>query len=226
MAMEFLAIPLWMVLCIGLPILTVLLVIASVYFNFRESLQMQDVPTHGYAPRIRDLDQEAREIEPLGFRKTDQFYLKTIPDSVSYVFKHESEPFYLCVYHLGQKFFCDVLTRFENDYHLTTNNTVDSGISTRPEKSLLQIFPHQPYRELLDRHKESFEYIKQSGIRPFDIAELEFRRYFMKSYREHASYMKKLFLWPVALIFRTLSRPGKAYCKSIKEQYPEGIPRF
>lgn len=226
LAMEYLTIPLWMILVIALPFLTVILVIVSVLYNFRESLEMQAVPRHGYSPRINDLDREARQVEALGFRKFDQFYLKTIPDSVTYVFKHESEPYLLCIYHLGQKYFCDVLTRFENDYHLTTSDSVDAGMAPRPKKSLLQIFSNQSYTVLVQRHRESLAYIEKSGIRVHDIAEMDFRRYFMLSYRKHADYTKRLFLWPVALIIRTLTKPGRVFSRTIIEQFPQGIPRF
>jgi hypothetical protein len=222
---ELFVIPAWVFFVIILPLLIVGLVIVLFYYNFRESLQITNVPQYGYAPRLRDLDKIATYVEPLGFRKIDQFYLKAIPDSVTYVFKHEKEPFYFCVYHLGPKHACDIITRFENDYYLTTANTVDAGMTPRPPKSFLQIFANQPYQTMLSYHMESYRYISENGIRVFDISEGEFRYYFMKSYREHAAYMKKLFLWPVALIIRTITRPGKVYCRTIKEQYPNGIPR-
>jgi hypothetical protein len=222
---QMIKIPWGLFMIIVVPILTVGLVLGAFYYNFRESLQMEAVPKYGYAPRLRDLDNAAAQVTPLGFRKIDQFYLKAIPDSVSYIFKHEKEPFYLCVYHIGPKHVCDFITRFENDYYLTTANTVDAGMAPRPPKALLQIFPDQSYQTMLSYHMESYRYISENGIRVFDISEGEFRYYFMKSYREHAAYMKKLFLWPVALIIRTITRPGKVYCRTIKEQYPNGIPR-
>lgn len=226
LAMEYLMIPLWMVLVIGLPVLAVVLVIVSVLYNFRQSLKMNNIPAHGYGSRIKDLDREAGKVYGLGFKKIDQFYLKTIPDSVTYVFQHEKEPFSLCIYHMGQKMVCDMLTRFENDYHLTTTDSVDAGMAPRPKKSLMQIFPRQPYATLVQQHRQALAYVENSGIRVYDIPQLEFRRYFMTSYRTHADYMKKLFLWPIALIIRTLTKPGRIYCRSITEQFPEGIPSF
>ena len=226
LAMEFLVIPLWMIIAIALPLLTILLVIGSVYYNFRESLQLQEVPRHGYGARLKELDREAGKLETLGFRKITEFYLKAIPDSVTYVFKHDKEPFYFCIYHLGQKYSCDIVTRFEDNYYLTTCDSVDGGMAPRPKKSLLQIFPNQSFSEFVERHREGVAYMEQSGIRLFDLAEMEFRHFFIKNYREHADYMKKLFFWPVALIIRTITKPGRVFCNPIKKQYPEGIPRF
>ena len=222
--MRYTELPLWVYLAILLPLLTVVLVIGSVLYNFRESLEMKPVPQYGYAPRLRELEREAAKFEPLGFKKCDQFYFKTIPDSVTAVFKHESEPYYLCMYHFGQKFAYDIVSRFDRDYYLTTSSTIDSGLVPRPVKALLQIVPNGDYNELLRVHQESCQYIYNQGIRDFEIAPAEFRYFFMKSYREFAIYMKKMFLWPVALVIRTVTRPGKAFCKTIKEQYPHNLP--
>ena len=217
--------PLWVVVVIFMPILTVSLVFGSVWYNFRSSLEMEDVPKYGYAPRLKELENEASKLEALGFRKIDQFYFKTIPDSISFVLKHEDEPIYFLIYHFGQKYAYDFLTRFEREYYLTTSSAIESGLVPRPEKSMLQIYPNMAYHRVLEEHRESFQYIKQKGIGVYDVPEAEFRYFFLKNYRDHAAFIKKLPFWPIALIIRTISRPGKAYCKRIKEQYPNDLPQ-
>ncbi len=127
---------------------------------------------------------------------------------------------------MGAKHACDLVTRFENGYYLTTSESVEAGMIPRPPKLLLQIFPRATYDTMVTEHRESYRYMDKDGIRTFDIPEEEFRDYFMKSYRKSAADMKKLPLWPINLIIRTITRPGKAYCRSIKEQYPDGIPRY
>jgi hypothetical protein len=220
---RYTQIPLWMFLVIAAPVLTILLIYASFLYSFRQSLKMEAVPTHGYDARIQALDQAARSVEALGFQKIDQFYLKMIPDSVTYVFKHQHDPCYFCLYHLGQKMTCDVVTRFENEFYLTTSDSVDAGMTPRPKKALLQIFPGQSYQNLFLKHKEAYEYIDQNGIHTFDFAGEEFRYYFMKSLREQEAYIRKTFFWPLMLLIRTVSRHGRIYCRSIRDQYPRGF---
>jgi hypothetical protein len=108
--MRYTEMPLWMFLIIAVPVLTIMLIYGSFLYSFRQSLKMEAVPTHGYSTRTRALDQTARHLEAIGFQKIDQFYLKMIPDSITYVFKHQHDPCYFCLYHLGQKMTCDVVT--------------------------------------------------------------------------------------------------------------------
>lgn len=216
----------WIFLVIAAPLLTIIFIYGSFLYSFRESLQMEAVPAHGYNTRVNEMERELKLIEALGFRKMDQFYLKMIPDSITYVFKHQKEPFYFCLYHFGQKRGCDVVTRYENEFYLTTSNTVDAGMTPRPKKALLQIFPQKHYETLFLNHEEAHEYISRNGIRTYDIAEGEFRFYFMKSLREQETYIKKSFLWPVNLLIRTITRYGKIYCRLIQEQYPQGFSRI
>ncbi len=220
---RYTQIPLWMFLIIAAPVLTIMLIYGSFLYSFRKSLKMEAVPTHGYSARIQALDQAARHVEVLGFQKIDQFYLKMIPDSITYVFKHQHEPCYFCLYHLGQKMTCDVVTRFENEFSLTTSGSVDAGMTSRPKKALLQIFPGKSYQDLFLKHKEASEYIDINGIRTFNFAGEEFRCYFMTSLREQETFIRKTFFWPLMLLIGTISRHGRIYCRSIRDQYPRGF---
>ena len=220
---ELLAIPMWVFVVIAAPTLIIILIYASFLYNSRESLQLEAIPRFGYSARLSDLERESKRIEFMGFRKTDMFYLKTIPDSITYVFKHEKEPCYFCLYHFGQKYVCDFITHFEGEFSLTTANTVDAGLVSKPVRAFLQIYPRESYDTIFSQHMESLEYISRDGIHPFDIPEGEFRFYFMKNLREQAAYIRKLPFWPLTLLINVLARHGKIYCRSIREQYPQGV---
>jgi len=225
-AMILLKIPFWAFLLIAVPILIIVLIYGSFQYSFRESLAIQSVPEHGYKSRTNDLERESRLIELQGFYKIDQFYLRMIPDSITFVFKHTKEPVYFCIYHFGKKHTCDFVTRFENEYYLTTSSSVDAGMTPRPEKALLQIFPSTPYETLFQKHLKSRDYIFQNGISTFDIQEGEFRFYFMKSIKEQADHIRKSLFWPLMLLIRTISQYGRKFCSSIKEQYPQGFSKI
>lgn len=224
-ALELFHMSLWLVIALLLPLIAIGLAYASLRYNVRNSLKIEEVPKYGYAPRLKDLDEEAQEIERLSFERFDRFYLKTIPDSITDAYKHKKAPIILCVYHFGQKHSFDLTTRFQDDYYLTTANNIDAGVIPMPPGSLLQIYHNQHYDTLFKQHKEAIRTITKNGIEPFDLPKEEFRHHLMKTFRDQMKRAMKWFLWPVVLIVRTIRRPGKVYCKSIAEQYPGGIPR-
>lgn len=209
-------------LVIGVPILVVLLIYGFFVYSFRDSLQPEPVPSTGYNSRLAQMDRNIESLGAHGFRKIDQFYLKMIPDSVTYAFKHSKEPIYFCLYHFGKKMACDVVTLFDNRFTLTTSNTIDSGMTPRPAKNLLQIFPGSSYYELILQHEKSHRFLIDKGLRIFEINENEFRYHFMKSIREQAAYIRRINFWPVILLVNTVSQHGKIYCKSIIDQYTAG----
>ena len=221
-----LKVPFWVFMIVVMPLLIIVLTSASAAYNFRQSIQPQSIPQRGYESRIRELDRDADTLHALGFRKFDQFYLKAIPDSITYAFKHESDAIYFCVYHLGKKTTCDFFTRYDNDYALTSSNIVDAGMSPRPPKKLLQIFPERSYREIHFQHQRSHEYLLQQGLRTHDLAEAEFRHYFMESFHEAGAYMTKSIIWPVVLVLRVIGQYGRRYCKSVIDQIGDGTTQL
>lgn len=218
---NVLKVPLWMFVILGAPLLAIVLTYTSLMYSFRASLRLEPIPKKGYVARIEELDKEGEVINRLGFDRKDAFYLKTIPDSITYVFKHNIEPIYLCVYHLGAKKTCDIVSCFERDFTLTTCSSVDGGMIPRPPKKMLQIFEKLSYGELLDKHRMAQDFIESKGIKQIDIPSEEFREYFVKSIREFAEYARTFAFWPVRLIYWTVIKRGKIYLKSIEEQYKE-----
>ena len=218
----FTDIPLWVFLIIFAPLLLVAATYLTVSYSFRESLETEPIPQSGYQSRVEALIDELPQLRKLGFKHVDQFYLKIIPDTVVFVFRHTTEPVYFCLYHLGSKKAMDIVSRYGNEFSITTNDKVDAGMVPRPAKSLLQIFPGVDYKTLFGNHMTAHYFLIGNGLRVHDLPVEEFRHYFMNCFYDQAKHIKSYFLWPVLLIFRTLARRGRQYCRSILEQYREG----
>ena len=209
--------PFWVFLSIAAPLLVVGFTYGSFKYSFRKGLRAE-MPGIRYNSRIIDLDTEKKKAEQLGFEKIDFFYLRMIPDSVTYVLKHREQSIYLLIYHLGTKRSFDLFTRFSNGYTLTSCDNLDGGMSPRPAKYLMQILPQATYTELFDWHSKTLEFLKEKGFKTYDLAKEEFRLYFIKSLHEYARFISKYPFWPILLIYWTITKRGRAYCRSVQEQ--------
>lgn len=210
---------------IVIPVLIIIFIQGSFYYSFRDSLEPVDIPGTGYDQRIRETERKMRDL-PHGFKLIDRFYLKTIPDSVTYAFIQESEPVICCIYNFGSKTAVDFVSVYNDEYTLTTNDTLDGGMAPRPEKNFIQLFPDQSYEKLYNRHMESHILLIEEGLRPLYIHGSEFRHYFMKEYRIQGDFIKKLPFWPIILLFRTITRYGKRYTTPLKRQTDAGITKI
>ncbi len=216
---TLLRIPFWLFFVVVIPLLVFVFTYGSVSYSFRESLHPQHIPERGYGSRVKALDVETKRISPHGFEKVDSFYLQMIPDAVIHVLKHKNEPIYLCFYHLGQRITSDFVTRYENDYTLTTCNNVDGGMMPRPAKHLLQIISGISYEELYAVHKKAHAFLGEKGLRALDVPREDFRSVLMKSIREQAARIRKIPLWPIRLVIWTLIKRGRMYQTEIETQY-------
>lgn len=209
--------PFW--LFVVVPLLIIVFTYVSVSYSFRESLQPEEIPKRGFSSRVKALEVEMRRMSPHGFEEIDTFYLRMIPDAVVSVLKHKEEPIYFCLYHLGQKVTCDIVTRYAHGYTLTTCNTVDGGMMPRPQKNLLQIITQVSYEESCDLHTKGHLFLGGKGLLPFDIPREEFRAYFIRNIHEQARFIRKIPLWPVRLVIWTILRQGRTYQREIETQY-------
>lgn len=224
--MYFFDIPLWLFVIVVIPLLVIALTYGSFSYSFRQSLRIEPIPNKGYTSRIRSLDIEKIKVDNLGFEKVDDFYLKMIPDTLIYVFKHKEEPVYLCLYHLGVKTTCDFVTRYGDGYSLTTCNNIDGGMTPRPEKSLLQIITKVTYTDMFGIHMKAHNFLLHKGLRTHDVAEEEFRRYFLQCLHSQATYVRKFMFWPILLVFWTITKRGRVYCEEIETQHKRGLVRL
>jgi hypothetical protein len=216
-------IPFWIFLLVVVPLLIIAFTYGSFNYSFRKSLRIEPIPQSGYALRMKDLDLETKKAESIGFEKIDAFYLKMIPNSVTYVLKHKEDPVYLCFYHFGTKKTCDFFTRYKNDYTLTTCDNIDGGMTPRPKKSLLQIATQVTYEQLFEIHKKAHTFLIERGLKLVELPREEFQHYFLKSIHDYAQYVRTYPLWPVRLIFWTVSKRGRIHCNEIETQYKTGL---
>lgn len=216
-------VPFWILLIILCPALLIALTVLQFNYSFRADLKIEPIPVEKYQARMREIESAEWELHWLGFRRTDQFYLSMSSDVVTYVYKHEAEPVYLCIYHFGMKKVCDLVSFFEGEMTLTTCSSVDGGMTPRPANKLLQVFEGASYSQMLEAHRSSIEFLEELGAKLTDMPGASFRERFMASIRETAEVSRKMFLWPVMLIYRTITKYGARYARSIEEQYRNGM---
>ena len=220
---TLLKIPFLLFIIVMIPLLVFVFTYGSVSYSFRESLRPQRIPERGFGSRTKALDVETKRMFPHGFEKVDSFYLQMIPDAVIYVLKHKNEPIYLCFYHLGQRITSDFITRYENDYTLTTGNNVEAGMMPRPAKHLLQIINGISCEELHAVHTKAHAFLGEKGLRVFDMPREDFRSFFMRSIRAQAVLIRKIPLWPFLLVIWTLIKRGRMYQEEIEIQYKKNV---
>ena len=213
-------------LLILVPLLIIFFTFGSFTYSFRSSLKTEPIPQDGYSDRVEKLNREKFELNKLGFNKIGEMYLKTIPDSVTYIYKHEVENVFFCMYHFGPKTAYDLISHFERGVTLTTSSTVEGGMPPRPAKNLLQIFERTTYTRCLDKHLMSQKLILSNGIKLIDINNDSYISLILKSVMELADYVRKIPFWPVLLIYWTITKRGKIYLSSIEEQIKEGKIRL
>lgn len=221
----FFDLPMIIIYLIVIPALIFIFIQGSFAYSFRDSLAPDEIPPRGYDQRIKESEKRMSSL-PHGFKLIDRFYLKAIPDSVTYAFIHESEPVICCIYNFGNKQAVDFVTIYNDGFTLTTNDTLDGGMAPRPEKNFVQIFPGQSYEKIYNHHMESHIFLIEQGLRPIYIHGSEFRHYFMKEYRAQGNYIKKIPFWTFILLFRTVTKYGKKYAIPLKRQVADGITRI
>ncbi len=201
------------------PVILVTFIYGSFRYSYRPSLTPQPIDTGRDAARVQGLNREAPAIEAIGFRLTDAFYLKTIPDVLTYAFVHETHPVVLCLYHFGPKMATDIVSWFAGDTTLTTCSRIEGGMSPRPAKHLLQIRPDASYQTLFDSHILGLDYLASRGLE--EIAPPgQPRDLLMKSLREYEQYIRSMLLWPLRLLWWTVTKHGKRYATLIEQQSP------
>ncbi len=220
--MFFLEMDILLFIILLVPLLIIFFTYGSFLYSFRASLKAELIPQNGYEDRIEKLGKEKFELNQLGFNKIAELYLKTIPDSITYVFKHEKENVFSCIYHFGPKIGYDFLSHFERGATLTTASVVEGGMAPRPEKDLLQIFERTSYKRGFEKHLLAQKLIQSNGIRLIEINNDDYIPFILKSIKDLANYVRKIPFWPVMLIWWTISKRGKRYLKTIEEQIKDG----
>lgn len=200
------------------PVLFYVFIYATISYNFRKSLSLQPIPQKGYEGRINQLEKNSKKLYSLGFKKFDEFYLPIANDVISYVYFNEEYEAVLCDYHFGQKNCYEFVSKFENDFTLTTSCEPDSGLIPRNNENILQIFPKRDFEELLKEHlvAEKFLQKRQFNLLPFNPK--SFRIWFLRDYHKVGLELNN-FLSPIMLFYWKITNKKKTYIKSVQEQF-------
>lgn len=214
--LSFFGLSFWLItLC--MPLLAYAQIYAVGRYNFRDSLEFEPIPLAGYEQRIKELDLNQQIWQSLGFRKFDEFYLRLSTDVVAYAYYHEQYPIQLCDYHMQSVKSCDLTTKFDNQYSLTTANGKDAGTAPRPEQNLLQVFPPAFFPELLERHLQAGRFLYERGFRVRQPETHNFRNWFMESFMESGKELKEP-LMPLKMIYWMATDRKQKYMKPIQQQ--------
>lgn len=193
--------------------------IISNQFSFRASLEFQPVPETGYEKRIVALALNEQILGNFGFRKIDEFYLRTSNDLVAFVYRHEQYPLTFCDYHLGaDKQWSDLITRFENDYSLTTSNSKYGGVIAREKESLLQNFESGSFQELLAQHLEAGKFLCGQNLKLKNLQSENFRQWFMDGFKKEGKKIKKPQM-PLKIMYGMMTNYKQRYAKPIQQQF-------
>ncbi|HEX6184874.1 MAG TPA: hypothetical protein VFZ44_13395 [Pyrinomonadaceae bacterium] len=214
---------------LGLPTLLMSVVIFFAFnwgvkvFNARAMLRLLPIPKRGYDRRREALERDESQLFNLGFRKTDEFYLKSLSDVVVYVYEHGSEPVRLCVYHTGLKSYCDFITKFDGDVSLTTTVAASAGAVKRPPHRLAQIFTDMDYGAMFESHQSGVAFMMRHSLRPLGLSAVPFREFFEKSIREYNDFSRRERFFLLKFVGGMATASAQRYKKPLEQQYPSGL---
>jgi hypothetical protein len=223
---SVLHLPLWAFLLIGAPAMLMGLTYYSFSYSFRSSLQPEQIPAKGYESRVETLNLDYYRLANLQFHLIDYFYLKTIPDAVIYIYRHQTEPVYFCVYHYGSKISYELISYFDNDVTLTTTASVNAAMSPRPIGELIQVFEDRPLEYLMPEHLKGVNYLKYFGYSPTIFPDDRYRGKFMEEVFKSVKKIKSYALWPARMVYWTVTKRGRIHRQSIIEQLNNGIAQI
>jgi len=194
-------------------------------YNSRAMRVLRPIPERGYDRRREALERDEHVLFNLGFRKLDEFYLKSVSDVVVYAYEHRSEPVILCAYHAGVKSFCDFVTKFEGDVSLLTTTAGTAGAVRRPARRLAQIFKNLDYAQMFEEHRRGVAFLERQGLRASELPATSFRQFFVDSVQEFYDCGRRDRLFLLRFMGGFLTAAGQSYRRPLEQQYPAGLPR-
>jgi hypothetical protein len=216
--LVFFGLSLWMILLL-MPVMAYAQMISANQFSFRNSLEFQPIPETGYEKRIVVLSLNEQILGNLGFRKTDEFYLQTSTDIIFFVYRHEQYPITFCDYHFGgDKQFSDLITKFDNEYSLTTSNSKYGGVIKREKENLLQNFESRPFHELLNQHMQAGKFLCEQNLRVKNLQSENFRQWFMDGFKKEGKKLRKPYM-PLKIMYGMATNYRQRYAKPIEQQF-------
>lgn len=216
--LVFFGFSLWMILLL-LPVLGYAQMVLSNQFTFRNSLEFQPIPESGYEKRLVVLSLNEHLLGNLGFRKIDEFYMKTSTDLIAFVYRHDQYAVTFCDYHVGgDKQWSDLITRFENEYSLTTSNSKYGGVIRREKESLLQNFESRPFQELLNQHLQAGKFLSEQNFQVKNLQSENFRQWFMDGFKKEGKKLRNP-LMPMKIMYGMATNYKQRYAKPIQQQF-------
>ncbi len=219
---HFFHFPLYITLLILIPMAMVTMIVFSVLYNSRPSLKPEDIPRKNLEKCRKDLEEREELLRTLGFDRTDEFFMRILPESIVYCFVHGEEDIFFCLYHMGSRIIGDVVSLYGGDVSLTTAMAVDAGNMPRDPRGMLQIFPDAPISTMLDRHREGVNFLMKKGYKPIRVSPEQFREMFIKSHQDAYERIKSYPFWPVMVLIWSSSESWTSCGKPISKQFEEG----
>jgi hypothetical protein len=216
-AVIFFGLPLWIFVLLIPGLVYSQLLIAHNY-NFRDSISLEPIPQAGYEKRIADLESNQTLFSHSGFLKFDEFYMQTSNDILAFAYQHKNLPILGLEYHLEKIRAIDLNTKFQDEISLTTTNIRSSHLLERSDTKLFQSFPEMSFEEILHKHIQGIEFLKEQGFEPEEPELSSFRSKFLENFIKAGRKFKGL-LGPLMLLNRYYFGNKYEYRKTIQEQF-------
>lgn len=216
--LAFFGFSLWTILLL-MPVTAYAQMVIFNQYTFRNSLELQPIPESGYEKRLVVLALNEQLLSNLGFRKIDEFFMKTSTDLIAFVYRHDQYPVTFCDYHVGgDKQWSDLITRFENEYSLTTSNSKYGGVIKRDKEFLLQNFESRLFQELLNQHLQAGKFLSGQDFQVKNLQSENFRQWFTDGFKKEGKKLRNPIM-PLKIMYGMATNYKQRYAKPIQQQF-------
>lgn len=198
--MLFLGVPIWLVF-LAIPGLAYLHLYAGNKINFRDTLELAEIPHAQNQKRLNELKISQSVLSDFGFRKFDEFYLKTTIDILTFCYTNESQSILVYDSNLEKIQTSSLISKFANGFTLTTSNSEHAGKFPRRKEYVLQVFPKKDFAELVHHHNQALAFLSANGFEQLEIPLETHRESYLRSFKEFGKMMQgplaplKTFYW-------------------------------
>jgi hypothetical protein len=112
---------------------------------------------------------------------------------------------------------CDLVTRYDNEYSLTTTNGKNAGALQRSDEDLLQVFPTAGLSKLIDAHIDAAQYLQERGLRPRQLQSENYRQWFIDALLRAGKSLRSP-LAPLKILYGMVTNYKDRFEKPIWEQ--------
>ncbi|MEC4988686.1 MAG: hypothetical protein SAJ37_08050, partial [Oscillatoria sp. PMC 1068.18] len=209
---------------------------------FNKNYQPRSIPKRKpikFRRGISQLEKIIPEIEKLGFREIDRFYLRKSYSFIVVVLRHPEKviDWYLIyvpnlisnVY--PQKTFLELSTAFESNLFLKTVSfdavhtptvSFDAVHTPKPNNFYYQALidsTYSTFASFLEIHEDAIEIFKQRGHFTQEIPIVSLRNRFVERERELSSYVRSFPFWAIKINYWVLTKAGREYCEPLRNQF-------